>query len=55
MSNFFGFGMFSFISVLFPIVFILILGVFMFTIGKGIKEWSFIFQEKNMVFLQKVI
>ena len=40
MSNFFGFAMFSFISVLFPIVFILILGVFMFTIGKGIKEWG---------------
>ena len=40
MNIFFGFDMFSFINILFPIVFLIILGVIIFTIVRGIKEWS---------------
>ena len=36
----FGFDMFSLISVIFPFFFILVFGLILFTIFKGIKQWS---------------
>ncbi|MFE8695865.1 DUF2500 domain-containing protein [Cytobacillus sp. FJAT-53684] len=36
----FGFDMFSLISVIFPFFFILVFGLILFTIFKGIKLWS---------------
>lgn len=40
MNGFFGFNMFSLMSMLFPVFFILIFGLFIFTIGRNIKEWN---------------
>ncbi|MEH7014244.1 DUF2500 domain-containing protein [Neobacillus niacini] len=36
-----GFEMFSIMSTLFPIFFILIFGIILFTIFKGIKQWNY--------------
>jgi hypothetical protein len=36
-----GFDMFSIIGSLFPLFFILIIGIILFTIFKGIKKWSY--------------
>lgn len=36
-----GFDMFSIISMLFPIFFILIFGIILFTFFKGIKQWNY--------------
>jgi len=35
-----GFGMFGFVNALFPIIFALVIGVFIFTIVRGISIWS---------------
>lgn len=40
MYGFSPFGMFSFISFIFPIFFIAIFGIFIFTAVKGIGQWS---------------
>lgn len=36
-----GFDMFSIISTIFPIFFIVIIGIILFTIIKGIKHWNY--------------
>ena len=36
----FGFGMFNMFSIMFTIVFVLIIGVFIVTLVKGIGEWN---------------
>lgn len=40
MPGFGGFGMFSIMSMLFPIMFFLVFGIIIFNIIKGIGEWN---------------
>ena len=40
MIKFAPFGMFSFVSIIFPIVFLLVFGMIIFSIIRGIGEWS---------------
>lgn len=55
MNGFFGFNMFSLMSMLFPVFFILIFGLFIFTIGRNIKEWNSNNKEPVLIVAAKLV